>query len=261
MSSRCRDALLAAALATLSANLAARELVFCADPDNPPYSSADRRGFENRIAQLVADEMGAELRYQWQPLRRGVVRKTLDARACDVLAGVPVGLERVTTTAPYYRSGFAFVYRRGTAPFESFDDPRLRAGRVGVQLVGVDMAATPAALALARRGIVDNVVGFPVYGAEPSAQRMTEAVARGDLEVAVVWGPQAGYFVKHARDLLALSLATDPRAPEALSFGIAMAVRRGDIALRDELDAALRRSRDRIATILSDFGVPTEPSP
>src|SRR4030095_14319814 len=260
MFSSCREALLAAALA-LSANAAARELVVCADPDNPPYSGADRSGFENRIAQVVADEMGADLRYQWQPLRRGVVRKTLDARACDILVGVPAGLERVTTTVPYYRSGFAFVYRRGTAPFESFDDPRLRAGRVGVQLVGVDMAATPAALALARRGIVDNIVGFPVYGAEPSARRMIEAVARGDLEVAVIWGPQAGYFVKRARAPLAMSLASDPDDPNALSFAIAMAVRQGDTALRDELDAALRRSRDRIATILADFGVPTEPFP
>lgn len=256
MSSPCRDALVAAVFVALSSTLCARELVVCADPDNLPYSSIDRRGFENRIAQLVADEMNVELRYQWQPLRRGVVRKTLDAHACDVLAGVPLGLEKVATTAPYYRSGFVFVYRRELPRFESFDDPRLRALKVGVQLVGADMAATPAALALARRGIVENVIGFPVYGAQPAAQRMIDALVSGELDLAVVWGPQVGYFVKRARVPLAMSLATGPREPEPLSFAIAMAVRQDDTALRHELDAALARSRDRIRAILAEFDVP-----
>jgi quinoprotein dehydrogenase-associated probable ABC transporter substrate-binding protein len=226
----------------------------CADPDNLPYSREDGAGFENRIVQLVANEMGATVRYAWQPLRRGAVRKTLDGKACDMLAGVPVGLERVTTTRPYYRSGFVFVYAGDAAPFESFDDARLRTVRVGVQLVGADMAATPAALALARRGIVDNVVGFSVYGAQPAAQRMIGALERGELDVAVVWGPQAGYFARRARTRLAMSLAHDPAR---LEFAIAMAVRKGDIALRDELDAALARSLDRVRAVLAEFGVPS----
>jgi len=257
MSSPCRDALVAAALAIVSSSLSARELVICADPDNLPYSSIDRRGFENRIAQLIADGMHAELRYQWQPLRRGVVRKTLDAHACDVLAGVPLGLENVATTAPYYRSGFVLVYRREFPPLESFDDPRLRTLKGGVQLVGVDMAATPAALALARRGIVENVTGFPVYGVRPAAQRMIDALERGEIDIAVVWGPQAGYFVKRARTPLAMSLATGRHEPGPLSFAIAMAVRRDDTALRDELNAVLDRSGDRIRAILAEFDVPS----
>jgi mxaJ protein len=253
MSSPCRKALVVAALLIFASPSIARELVVCADPDNLPYSRKDGSGFENRIVQLVAKEMGATLRYEWQPLRRGVVRKTLTARACDVVAGVPIGLEMVTTTRPYYRSGFVFVYPRDVASFESFDDPRLRMGRVGVQLVGADMAATPAALALAQRGIVDNVIGFPVYGAHPAAQRMIEALARGELDVAVVWGPQAGYFVKRARARLAMSLATDPAR---LDFAIAMAVRGEDTTLRNELDAVLARSLDRIGAILAEFNVP-----
>jgi len=253
MSSLYREAIVAIALLVLASPSIARELVVCADPANMPYSHQDGVGFENRIVQLVADEMGAQLRYQWQPLRRGLVRKTLNAKVCDVLAGVPIGFERVATTRPYYRSGFVFVYRRDVTPLESFDDARLRTLRVGVQLVGADSAATPAAFALAHRGIVDNVTGFPVYGAQPAAQRMIEALDRGELDVAVVWGPQAGYFVRRARTPLTMSLAHDPTR---LDFAIAMAVRTGDTALRDELDAALALARDRIRAILAEFAVP-----
>jgi mxaJ protein len=258
MSSPFREALLVAALLLLPSHSTARELVVCADPDNLPYSRRDGSGFENRIVELVAHELGATLRYEWQPFRRGVVRKTLDARACDVLAGVPLGLERVATTRPYYRSAFVFVYPRGVPPFESFDDARLRTARLGVQIVGVDMAATPAAGALAQRGIVDNVVGFPVYGAQPAAQRMIEALARRQLDVAVVWGPQAGYFAARAGTRLALSPARDGTS---FDFAIAMAVRREDTALRDELDAALGRAVDRIRAILVEFDVPRVDAP
>jgi mxaJ protein len=254
MPSLYREVIVAVTLLLLASPLFARELVVCADPDNMPYSREDGAGFENRIVQLVAAEMGAQLRHQWQPLRRGLVRKTLNAKGCDVLTGVPLGLEMALTTRPYYRSGFVFVYRRDARPVESFDDARLRTWRIGVQVVGAAMAATPAALALAHRGIVDNVIGFPVYGAQPAAQRMTDAVDRGELDVAVVWGPQAGYFVTRARTPLAMSLAHDPMR---LEFAIAMAVRTGDTALRDELDAVLARSRDRVRAILAEFDVPS----
>lgn len=263
MSSRCRErgfvhASLALAVVLVCAPLGARELVVCADPDNLPYSRTDGIGFEYRIAQVVAEDLGADLRFQWQPLRRGVVRKTLNAQACDVLAGVPVGLERVTSTASYYRSAFVFIYRRSIAPFAGYADTRLRSLKIGVQLPGADMAATPAALALARQGILDNIVGFPVYGAEPSAQRMVEAIERGDIDVAIAWGPQAGYFVRRARVPMAMSVA---RGETDFEFSIAMAVRDGDTALRDELDAALLRSREKIRRILAEYDVPIVEQP
>jgi quinoprotein dehydrogenase-associated probable ABC transporter substrate-binding protein len=258
MSSRCRERIapiVFACIASLAGPAVARELVVCADPDDLPYSSRDETGFENRIARAIADELGASLRYVWQPLRRGVVRKTLDAGACEMLVGVPVGLNDVATTAPYYRSGFAFVYRRGDAPVVSYDDPRLRRAAIGVQLVGGDGAATPAALALAHRGIVDNVQGFPVYGTTPAAQRMIEALDDGRLDVALIWGPQAGYFAQRARQPLAVSLVHDD-ATQRTDFAIAIGVRRDALALRDELDRALEHARYRIDAILDDYAVP-----
>lgn len=265
MSSRCRDwrlRALVACLWALGTPAIARDLVVCADPDDLPYSKQDETGFENRIAQTLADALGAKLRYAWQPLRRGIVRKTLSAGRCDMLAGVPIGMEGVATTAPYYRSGYVFVYRRdGQAPFSSFDDPRLRAAKIGVELVGADMAATPGALSLAGRGIVTNVVGFPVYGANSAAERMAAALENGRIDIALAWGPQAGYFAKAVRHPpLAVTFAHEPAEP-APAFAIGIGVRKDRTALRDELDRALVMKRDRIRAILTEFGVPQLPLP
>jgi len=256
MSSRCRKWLFALLLAC--SPLGARELVVCADPDDLPYSHAEAGGFENRVARVVAEEIGATLRIAWQPLRRGVVRKTLGTGACDALAGVPVGMEGVATTAPYYRSAYVVVQRRDDAAIMSFDDARLRDMIVGVQLVGADMAAAPPALALARRGIVANVRGYPVFGDTPAAQRMIDAVAAGTLDAAFLWGPQAGYYVQRSGRPLTMTTVRD----RGEQFSIAMAVRKDDTALRDELDAALARAHERIAAVLREYGVPVvETSP
>jgi mxaJ protein len=185
-----------------------------------------------------------------------VVRKTLDAHECDVLAGVPVGMKGVATTSAYYRSGYVFVSRREWgAPIVSFDDPRLRNASVGVQLVGADTAATPAALALARRGIVANVTGFPVYGAQPDAQRMLDAIDHGQLDVVVAWGPQVGYFAARAKKPLVLGFAPDD-GDQPMTFAIALGVREDDAALRDRLDRALVHARERIDRTLTEFNVP-----
>src|SRR5690349_10424606 len=144
---------------------AERTLRVCAEPDNLPLSSADEAGFENRIARLLADEIGARLVYAWQEQRRGFVRKTFGAGVCDVWMGVSAGFERLLTTRPYYRSRYVFVNRADARePLASFADPRLARLRIGVQLIGDDLAATPPALALARAGAVAGVVGYPVYG-------------------------------------------------------------------------------------------------
>ena len=236
-----------------------RDLVVCADPDNLPFSDQHGGGFENRMAELVAHELDARLVYRWVPLRRGVVRKTLGAGLCDVLMGVPADPARGATTIAYYRSSYALVTRRNWGPtLSSFDDPRLRASRIGVPLIGADGAAVPPAEALARRGIVDNVTGFPVYGALPVAQRMVDALASGQIDIAVGWGPTVGYYAQRAKVPLDLALATeDASVPE--SFAIAIGVRDDESELRDELDAALGRERPRIDAILAQYGVPLLP--
>ena len=236
-----------------------RELRVCADPDNLPYSHANGSGFENRIARLIAEELGAKLTYTWHPQWRGFVRKTLNANTCDVVIGVPAGFERVRTTQPYYRSAYVFVFRADEQPaFRSFDDPRLKTVKVGVQLVGDDLAATPPGHALAARGIINNVTGFPVFGDRPQAQRMVEAVARGKLDVALVWGPQAAYYARRQPVPLAMTPARAPAevAGVPFEFSIAMGVRKSDAALQAELDTVIAKRRDDLHAILLEYNVP-----
>jgi mxaJ protein len=236
-----------------------RDLVVCADPDNLPFSHRDGSGFENRIAELVAQDLQARLVYRWLPLRRGVVRKTLGARLCDLLIGVPTDPAGLATTNAYYRSSYVLVTRTDWgAPVSSFDDTRIRASRIGVPLIGADGAAAPPAAALARRGIVDDVAGFPVYGALPVAQRMIDALAAGRLDIAIGWGPTVGYYAQRAKVPIDLALAPDePSAPE--SFSIAIAVRDDESELRDDLNATLARKRQQIDAVLAEYGVPLLP--
>ena len=147
MSSRCPDALafslgviaLAIALAT---PVAARELRVCADPDDLPYSNRAGQGFENRIAALVGQDLGADVRYYWLPQWRGYARKTLSQHRCDVIPGIAQADDSVLATDAYYRGTYAFVYAPKRFPgLASLNDPRLRSLRIGIQVIGISMDA------------------------------------------------------------------------------------------------------------------------
>ena len=234
----------------------------CADPNNLPFSNRARQGFENRIAELLAADRHATLEYTWWAQRRGFVRNTLAAGTCDVVIGVPRESDWVATTLPYYRSSYVFVSRRDRGlNLASFDDPRLPTLSIGVQMIGDDFANTPPAHALARRGMTSNVVGYTVYGdyARPSPlSEIVSAVDRGEVDAAVVWGPAAGFFARHSDGRLALSAVSPQRDSPSLPFAfeISMGVRRGDAALRTELDDFLMRRRVEIDAILDEYGIP-----
>ena len=242
-----------------------RELRVCADPNNMPFSNQKQQGFENRIAELVARDLNARLSYVWYAQRRGFTRNTLGANKCDVFIGVPSSLERVTTTVPYYRSTYVFATRRDrNIKLASFDDPALRKLRIGVQMIGDDFNNTPPAHALATRHIIENVKGYSVYGdySQPNPPaRVIDAVARGDIDVAVAWGPLAGYFARHepvAMDITPVSPQIDlPFLP--FVFDISMGVRRGEDSLRDQLNAIIARRKPEIDRILDEYGVPRLP--
>jgi mxaJ protein len=241
-----------------------RTLRVCADPNNYPFSTERGDGFENRIAQVLARELGATVEYTWWAQRRGFFRMTLKAKKCDVVLGVPVGLEMTRTTRPYYRSAYAFVTRADRKlRLRSLDDPRLAHLKIGVQLIGDDGVNTPPAHALARRGIVDNVVGYSVFGdyaADSPPAEIVRAVERGDVDVAIVWGPLAGAFARRSKGALRvtpLTQADDAGLP--LAFDLAIGVRHPDQALADELDRALVARRREIDKILDAYGVPRLP--
>jgi mxaJ protein len=240
-----------------------RELRVCADPDNLPFSNRAGEGFENRIAEIVAADLGAALSYTWHPQRKGFVRQTLKAGVCDLVIGVPAGYEPMLTTRPYYRSSYVFVYAEGRhLNLSTFDDAPLQKLRIGLHAFGDDGSNSPAAHALAQRGIVGNIVGYTILDTNDSPSgRIIDAVARGEIDVAIVWGPFAGYFARRQPVPLALvpvepAVSGTRPAPMPMAYDIAMGVRHGDVALRGEIETVLVRRRGEISKVLEEFRVP-----
>ncbi len=256
-------AVLAVALWAAAADAAPKPaLVVCADPSNLPYSDARRNGFENRIARLLAADLHETLRYVWSVQRRSFFRRTLLAGRCDVVISVPASLGIVETTRPYFTSSYVFVTRRGGRfNVASFDDPLLATARIGLQLLGAEGANPPPAIALASRGVTARIAGFPMWAGEGVANpqgKIIDAVADGRIDVAIVWGPFAGYFAKPYGDALRIvPITADPKMPDLpFMYAMAVGVRKADTALRDSLQAALDRRQPEIAAILRDYGVP-----
>ncbi|MEA3066505.1 MAG: mxaJ protein [Sphingomonadales bacterium] len=241
---------------------APRVLRVCADPNNLPFSNDRREGFENKLVELVATELHATVAYTWWAQRRGNVRETLNDGQCDLIPGVGASLEMLATTRPYYRSTYVAVTRadRGL-DIASFDDPRLSELKIGVSMIGDDFNNTPPAHALTRRGIVDNVRGYMVYGdyARPAPQAdIVEAVASGEIDVAFVWGPVAGYFAARSPVPLAVRPMTPrfdgPQRP--MVFDVSMGTRKEDRALREEIEGVLARRERDVKALLASYHVP-----
>lgn len=237
------------------------ELRVCSDPNNLPFSNQEGEGFENALAEIIAEEMNAQVTYTWWAQRRGFIRNTLNAGACDLVMGVPADFELVETTRPYYRSTYVFVHATDIGePVQSIQDPRLRDLKIGVHLTGDDGSNPPPAHALGQLGVVDNVIGFMIYGdyREPNPPaRLIDAVSTGDIDIAATWGPTGGYFARRAKPPLELQPITDTAFTAVpFTFSIAMGVRNGDVAFRDDIQAAIDRRQADIRKVLLDYDVP-----
>lgn len=247
MSSRCHSwpLLLFGAMVCFGAD--GRVLRVCSDPDNMPFSNRNGQGFENRLAELMAQQLGARLEYAWWPEKMGFVRKSLNAGLCDVVMGVPSTIGNAAATRPYYRSTYVFVSRGNRV--ERIDDPRLAQMKIGMPMVGDDYA--PPSHVLARRGLSANVVGYSGY----DNRAIAEAVSKGAVDVAVMWGPFAGWY---AKDLQVTPIAPPAYLGVPFTFEISMAVRKQDAALREELDRAIGARCEAIQRLLEEYRVPRE---
>lgn len=239
----------------------AKQLRVCGDPNNLPFSNEKLEGIENKIADVIAKDLGATVAYTWWPHQRGLVKRVLNTGRCDVMLGIPKGYDPVLWTKPYYRTGYVLVYRKDRGlKLRSLDDPQLRTLKIGVQV------NTPPHDALGQRGIADNVVGYQLmfdsnFHAEDYPGKLVEDLIAGSIDVALVWGPIAGYFAKKKTAPIEIVLLEDkPESGNRFAFDISMGVRKGNKDLKGKLEEALARKHVQIEHILEDFGVPLLPA-
>jgi quinoprotein dehydrogenase-associated probable ABC transporter substrate-binding protein len=239
------------------------ELKVCADPNNLPHSRLDMTGFENRIAQIIADDLGATLAFAWFPQGEQMVTDLFRVGECDVVMGVPDGQGGMLTTFSYYRSPFVFAYRadRGLGNLNSFDNPILATLKIGIQPSG-----GPTHQALLSRGLRDNITQTYDYLAwaytgedlqDPLAP-IIDDIANGVIDVAILWGPAAGYYSAREPVDIVVAPVDPPFEPPFIPMFInmAMGVRLGDESLRDRLDIAIAETWEEIYAVLAEYNVP-----
>jgi quinoprotein dehydrogenase-associated probable ABC transporter substrate-binding protein len=227
----------------------------CSDPANPPFSNDKGEGFENKIAELLAAKLGVPLRYTWFPNSTGFLRMTLRARRCDLVMGIVVGAELVQNTNPYYRSGYVLVTRREDklADLSGLADPRLQTLHLGIT------AGTPPANLAARNGLMVQARPYPLYvdsRYDAPGKQMIEDLASKQIDVAVLWGPIAGYFAKQHGDALVVTPLLNEPKDTKLDFYITMGVRPGENEWKNQINGLIRENQDAITAILKDYGVP-----
>jgi quinoprotein dehydrogenase-associated probable ABC transporter substrate-binding protein len=230
------------------------ELRVCADPANLPFSNEKGEGFENRIAQIIGDALGLPVRTIFFPQVQGFVRNTLGLRRCDLVMGTVASDEVMQNTNPYYHTTYVAVFRKDRPPPpEDFADPAQRALRFGV------VARTPPVDLLARAGLLDRTRSYALVvdtRVEAPATQMLRDLAAGELDVALIWGPIAGYQI-HVQHL-PLAMRALPSTPGAarMDYRITMGVRGNEPQWRRRVNAAIRDRQTEITAVLREFGVP-----
>jgi len=267
-------ALLACAAALLGAPAIAQDkaeerkaLRVCQDPNNLPFSNEKGEGIENRIAQVFGQALGLPVTYFSFPQRLAFIRNTLRYKLpgqdypCDIVMGVPLGYDQVSVTQPYYRSTYALVYAQGRGldqvrsaqDFLALDRAQLAKLRIGVY------DRSPASDWLSKHGLVDSGVPYQMMNADPQqypGEIVERDLASGKLDVAIVWGPIAGYFAKRiqAPQLRVVPLKSEPGV--RFDFQMAMGVRYGEREWKQQVESLIETKRPEIAAILAEFGVP-----
>ena len=255
-----------------AADLERSALKVCADPHNLPYSNKDQEGFENKIAELFAVELGLPLKYEWFPQRMGFIRNTLKAESpadgykCDLVIGVPDRFELAATTKPYYASTYAFVYAasRGLDGLENpADIVKLPAAVLEKVRIGV-FDRGPAQLWVFKHDLFGNAVPYVAQSGEVTVNpiNVLDDIAAGKIDATIIWGPIAGYYAKNTSkvDLVVLPLLASEDDPEMkFNYNISMAVRFGENEWKQQINQMIDRNQNAINQILDDFGMPRVP--
>ena len=229
----------------------------CGDPGNMPFSERKEDGFENKIAEIIADELKVKVRYYWLTQGPGFVRNTLGTGLCDLIMGQAFGSDLVQTTNPYYRSSYVLVTRTGDLDgITALDDPRLKGKAIGV------IAGTPPVNRMGDLGLVSTMKAYAPYQLDPSRKYQTVgaeiigALAAKEIDAAGLWGPAAGWLAKQAGvPMMVVPLLKEPPRPP-MAYRIAMGVRLGENDWKRSLNTVLRKRKADIDRVLRDYDVP-----
>lgn len=244
----------AAAWAQTSEAVDPSALRVCADPGNLPFSNQAGKGFENKIAELLAAELDLPVRYTWFPQATGFVRNTLMARRCDLVIGISLGFELLQNSNPYYRSSYSMIYRADAGhDFTSLDDPKLKDLRIGI------VAGTPPASLMAKHGLLGRARPYHLVADtrfDQPAKRMVQDLAAGEIDVGLLWGPLAGYYGKQQSVALrVVPLKSNPDEVK-MDYRITMGMRFNEPNWKRKINGLIRRKQAAINAILHDYGVP-----
>jgi mxaJ protein len=237
------------------------EFKVCADQDNLPYSNDKGEGFENKIAEVLAADLGKELSYQFWHDRFGFLRNTLNAKRCDVIIGTNTTYDALDTTKPYYRAGHVWIYRKDSGyDISSWDSPDLKKGVIGL----VDKS--PVTQALNANGLMANARPYRIQrDLTRSPGEPVEDVVSGKIDVAIMWGPLGGYYAKQSDvDLVVVEIPEYSTGNKKLQgktyWNISAGVRKREVERRELVEGAFFRNLDKIYAIMDEYGIPhTEP--
>jgi mxaJ protein len=234
------------------------EFRVCADPDNLPFSNNKQEGFEDKIAAVLAEDLKLPLSFMYAFNRFGFLRNTINAKRCDILMGVPPDYDPVRTSKPYYRTGHVFVWRKDSGyDITSWDSPDLKKGLVGVT------DKSPTTVPLNDNDIIGNAKPYRIQrDLNKPASEMIDDLAKGDIDVAVAWGPIGGYFAKQSKVPMVVRLAPEYEKVNARGktyWNMSIGVRHSDKERMIMIQGALDRNQDKIQKILADYGVLTVP--
>jgi quinoprotein dehydrogenase-associated probable ABC transporter substrate-binding protein len=232
-----------------------KELRVCADPADMPFSNQKGEGFENKIANIIAEELKVPVKYTWYPKSMGFIRMTLQAKRCDLVIGWGQGDDIVLNTNAIYRSTSALIYKKGTGldGVDTLADPRLKGKRIGVQ------QGSPGGNYVAYYGLMGNVHGYPLNvdrRYNNPAEDMINDIRKGDIDAGVLWGPIAAYWAARDGEKLVVVPLLKEHGAGKIAFRITMGVRNGDDAWKRQLNEIIRKRRGDIDKVLLDYGVP-----
>jgi quinoprotein dehydrogenase-associated probable ABC transporter substrate-binding protein len=228
----------------------------CSDPANMPFSNEKGEGFENKIADVIADELKVPVEYTWFPMATGFVRNTLFSKRCDVIIGYAQGDEMVLNSNAYYRSTYAIVYPKGKGLDGVTDlaDPRLKDKRLGI------VANTPPGILMVKHGLMAKAKPYPLIvdrRFESPNELMVKDIRSGEIDAGVMWGPIAGHYSKSGGEQLGVgAIALDPAVSTKMAYGVTLGVRLSDTDWKKQLNDVLKKRRGDIETILLAYGVP-----